>query len=644
MKKNNHHKGFSLIELLVVICFISVMVILILNVSNYNNKLKLINEEKTQASFYAGEAIEAAKLLKWDDLIPGNYSLTLLGTGWSLSPGSQLLDNRYTRNINISYVDRSNFTNGHVYGPIVSSGYSDNDSRKVTVTVDWPSRSGASGHQQLETYLYRWQAERWTQTDWSGGGGQEDWVLNNKFSSKDLGTDVSVAGVSTLLSGFLDWVNGTTTASLNISGGTAVTVNDVFEKDDRAYVVTNSNSPGNELFIFDVSNINSPALLGGYDVGAQVNAVVVSGNYAYLATNRSQRQVLVLKIDTPNNITEAGYFNIGSNVWDIGVGNNIAYAVTDTRLYAVDISNLSQHTSLSNIGIQGTGKVLFLSEDYVYVGAYSNSSRELQVFYVGNPTTLVAMPYYDLSGGSLTPTDIYVRGDRVYISTQNNNNGSEFFVFDSSDPTGLVYLGGYNAGYTVYGFSIVGLYAVLGVNNSSNELTVIDISSPAGINPANSFNLKGSKYGEVSTNYVYALAANCSNVYMGVFNTNYEFAIFSTEEIDCGYADNGTLISSTFDTGSDKVVYNWIAWDGIEPANTDIRFQIATSNDTSAPWNFVGPDGTSSTYYTNSSQEFINYTTHENQRYIRYKLFISSQAGLQVPTLDAVTISYSTYQ
>ena len=117
----------------------------------------------------------------------------------------------------------------------------------------------------------------------------------------------------------------------------------------------------------------------------------------------------------------------------------------------------------------------------------------------------------------------------------------------------------------------------------------------------------------------------------------------STRESDCGYADSGVLESSTFDTGSDEVVYNWIAWDGAEPADTDIRFQIGTSNSISGPWGFVGPDGTGATYYTNASQEFINYTYHENQRYIRYKLFLSSQAGWQVPILEAINISYSTY-
>jgi hypothetical protein len=91
------------------------------------------------------------------------------------------------------------------------------------------------------------------------------------------------------------------------------------------------------------------------------------------------------------------------------------------------------------------------------------------------------------------------------------------------------------------------------------------------------------------------------------------------------------------------VAYNWIKWTGVAPVNTAIKFQLASSNQESGPWAYVGPDGTNSTYYTNGAGELINYNYHLNQRYIRYKLFLENNNSLQPPTLEEVITSYSTF-
>jgi hypothetical protein len=174
----------------------------------------------------------------------------------------------------------------------------------------------------------------------------------------------------------------------------------------------------------------------------------------------------------------------------------------------------------------------------------------------------------------------------------------------------------------------------LGTNFVDDELEVIDVSFPATISEVSTFDLNG---------FILGMSANCSIIYAATSGNQQEFFIISTGVTDCDYAESGTLESSTFDTGSNQVAYNWLAWDGLEPLNTNIRFQLATSNSPAGPWNFVGPDGSSSTYYTVAAQEFINYNHHLNQRYLRYKLFLNSQAELQAPVLEEVIISYTTY-
>lgn len=108
----------------------------------------------------------------------------------------------------------------------------------------------------------------------------------------------------------------------------------------------------------------------------------------------------------------------------------------------------------------------------------------------------------------------------------------------------------------------------------------------------------------------------------------------------------GNLTSSIFDTNdADGVALNTIMWQGTLNSG-DVKFHIASSNNSNGPWNFIGPDGTSATYYGSGAgpniQTEISLSDHNNVRYFRYKIFLDSDAsGTQSPQVDDVIISYS---
>jgi len=111
-------------------------------------------------------------------------------------------------------------------------------------------------------------------------------------------------------------------------------------------------------------------------------------------------------------------------------------------------------------------------------------------------------------------------------------------------------------------------------------------------------------------------------------------------------AVNGSLVSSIFDTqiiGGTAI--NTIMWQGSQPAGTTVKFQIASSNNSSGPWNYIGPDGSSSSYYVPAgpgSPVQINLQYHNNQRYFRYKIFLYSDAAQTAsPRVDDVIINWS---
>jgi hypothetical protein len=107
------------------------------------------------------------------------------------------------------------------------------------------------------------------------------------------------------------------------------------------------------------------------------------------------------------------------------------------------------------------------------------------------------------------------------------------------------------------------------------------------------------------------------------------------------YQSSATLESSTFDVGSASNFHE-LTWAPIsQPSQTGVsavKFQIATNND-NATWNYLGPDGTASTYYT-ASNTTIN-AIHNGTRYFRYRLTLSTADPTYTPTISDVSFTFS---
>ncbi len=103
------------------------------------------------------------------------------------------------------------------------------------------------------------------------------------------------------------------------------------------------------------------------------------------------------------------------------------------------------------------------------------------------------------------------------------------------------------------------------------------------------------------------------------------------------YALSGTLESSSYDTGS-ATNFTTLTWQPTsQSAGATLNFQIASNSDNST-WNYKGPDGTAATYYTVSGTT-IN-SVHDNDRYVRYKAFLSTTDTNKTPVLTSTAINY----
>jgi len=112
-----------------------------------------------------------------------------------------------------------------------------------------------------------------------------------------------------------------------------------------------------------------------------------------------------------------------------------------------------------------------------------------------------------------------------------------------------------------------------------------------------------------------------------------------------GTAMTGTLDSQTFDTGvSSGAQLNSVTWQGSAPAGTGVSFQFAVSSNSSGPWNFIGPDGTSGTVYPATAgvpASLTNYPTLKG-RYFRYRVILSvDPSGTLTPRVTGIVVNWS---
>lgn len=106
------------------------------------------------------------------------------------------------------------------------------------------------------------------------------------------------------------------------------------------------------------------------------------------------------------------------------------------------------------------------------------------------------------------------------------------------------------------------------------------------------------------------------------------------------FAMAGTLYSSTFDTGSASNFYQFLYQSTNQPiaAGDSVKFQLATGNSTSS-WTYLGPDGTSGTYY-NSTTTDISAVTN-GHRYLRYKMMLSTASSSYTPSVSDVQFTFT---
>ncbi len=113
-----------------------------------------------------------------------------------------------------------------------------------------------------------------------------------------------------------------------------------------------------------------------------------------------------------------------------------------------------------------------------------------------------------------------------------------------------------------------------------------------------------------------------------------------TTYMQTGNAPSGDYVSSVKDSNppaAGTTQWGTLSWNATVPANTTLQFQAAASNSFGGPFNFVGPDGTAGTFFTNGA----SLSQFNGFRYLKYKAFFTTTNSAATATLSDVTVCYN---
>lgn len=600
---------------------------------NIQQRLEAENELTT-----AAEAVWSIRESGWKNLPthPGTYHLIKNGELWELASGSAQLENGLTQSIEVEDVYRDN--NWLISS---SSGVLDPSTKRISVNIEYGDTFAKSitSSFMLTRYLDNEQLEQTTEADFQDG----------TFDAT-VGTDTNGGEVILATGGSGNWClpNQNIVTQYDLPGNGQASV--VRALEGKVFTGTDQGSQGQ--FIELSVNQNSPPgfTLEGTTTGYDTNDIFIDGQYAYVATNNTSRDLVIIDLTTNQ---EVGYFN-DSFWWGTAQGiyvvGNVGYLTIGPNLHTIDLSSKTgSRPQLGSIDLSGqwwnpaTGYRLQVVGNHAYV-TLDWGSAEMRIVDVTNPRSMVRRGAANVN--SKRGKDVYVNstGTRVYLVTTVSSTQNELFVLNTTSKTSISQISSYDSnGMDPRGISVVTGNKLLLVGLGGEEYQVIDIANENTLTKCGGINVDSGIYG------VAAVLEADGDAYSYVVTKDMGAEIKVIEGGPGGqYAQSGEFTSAPIDFQSVSVV-NYLQFGNQLIENTSIQYQVAGADPVAdscelAQYVFVGPDGTSSTFFSTEgsapfSDDAIGY---ENPaRCFKYKAFLSTDDPLSTPQFEDVLINYN---
>ena len=446
-------KGYTIIEILVALAIFALLVSAIAYLSMDATFSSLVTDERSKAVFLAKEGLEASRSIRdnnWTNLSSGIYGLSLTRNHWEFSG---------------SIEDISSQLNGGQRQIIIED--IDENNKKITSTVTWQISNVRQGQESFNTILSNWHRIF------------QKWSIAAIFNITHLGTELTA------------------------------NANDLFYRDDLIYLVTDDNLgllP--EFFVIDVADESNIRIISSLNLETGANSIYVYGNYAYIATNHDNRELMIIDISNSLNPQLVGFYDLDGRFDATSIyifGNYAAMGTINNRrgpeFYIFDIQNPYSIVLRSFLDLGDTVNSLYYDGSYIYA-ACSGNTEELQIIDLSNilfPQVIGTMNI----NGAINAYDVFILDNHAYLVAA-GNTGNEFYVVDITNKTSPNIINSFEIGDNTNSVFVDRNYAFLGANLNKKQFQVIDISDVTNLSLLSTLDIGGNVNSVVvNTNTVY---------------------------------------------------------------------------------------------------------------------------------------------
>ncbi len=461
------------------------------------------------------------------------------------------------------------------------------------------------------------------------------------------------------------------TGTVTYSGAGATTI-----PADTYYVLNVQPGANGATHTFDqgTPTVTTLTLGNGVNTGTTVTAnvyatttITVTGNFTNSANN-TFRANDSRSFSVTGNFANSGTLTMGSNTLTLNGGTQaLSGTMTgSSALYNLTVNNtggvvtVPSSLTLTNTYRSGNSSqftapsnILTIGGDYIAhaVSTFNHNNGTTTLNGTAQQTLSGAMNFYNLSLTNNSGSDPYASPSVVFSNSTTSIPGT----FSATSASTKIQFGASASESSAFTIGQLNLNGGLGSpvylrppTSTQNWYIKYTGSGPSVqyVDVANSKCVTGS-------NTIYATST--SN---GGTNTNSG----GNDEQPCwnfgsvSYQSSGALISNIIDTNQYSpggVSPNSIQYRGIHPANTTVQFQIASANSTSGPWSYLGWNSSTQTcsassYYPESPASAepntwyeVKALCHKNQRYIRYKTFLSTSDPATSSIVTDVILNYA---
>ena len=608
-------KGIALIELLIAVAISSIIIGLALQVmalvrtSFLSSNIRFVSKDLLDST---ADIVRSIKELSWDSLgIDGTYHPELAGGLWTLVSGDELVTGtQFTRSVQILSICRDT----SLLITDCSSGINDPDSKQIIINISWikPISGSISTTQLITRHANNGFWSQSTQSEFESGATANTLVTANAGGQIDLEGNVGPG-----------WAASSRASNINITNSQLV--NSIAIYKGRLFIVKNNDPGGQEFLIYDISNPRTPSLISASELGSDGKKIIVSGGFAYVATSDDSQELKIFNISDPTSPLPIGNLNLA------GTADATNLAISDSRLYlirvfdgvekefnTINITNAAIPELISSQDFSDTISDIFIDGRYAYLSTNIDSQEVIVIDLSIDLPAENIVGTYDIAGNENTSA-ISFSFPYIYISSLQN----KIYILSAITPASIseasqISLSGISdiyiadkKGFFTDGSSALGMYTY-------------DLTNPASPSLIGNHSI-GSNATNVITVGAYAFVATQSS----------SREVIVVQGGGTNYVTNGEFYSQTFNTQNVFTEVQSIGWNATTPSTASVSFQIAI-NSRGYGFEYVGPDGTPSTYYqTQGSYPLVS----TPGQYIKVKVILNGD-GTETSNLDDFRITY----